>query len=91
MIVFIVIKERDETKSKINDELIKLLELKVSVNKEINIKKNITEKEKIIKPNLDYFNINKVFLSSLLKSLWNYPEAMYHILLNYKLQIYKYI
>ena len=26
--------------------------------------------------------INKIFISSLLKNLWNYPEAMYHILLN---------
>ena len=48
----------------------------------MNMKKNITEKEKIIKPNLDDLKINKVFLSVLLKSLWNYPEAMYHILLN---------
>ncbi len=53
----------------------------------MNIKKNITEKEKIIKPNLDCFSINKVFLSSLLKSLWNYPEAMYHILLNSDVEV----
>ena len=38
---------------------------------------------------LDDFEINKVFISSLLNTLWNFPEAMYNILINTKPDILK--
>ena len=51
-------------------------------------KKNDKETEKLIflRENLNDFNINKVFISSFLKNLWNCPEAMYHIINNTKLE-----
>ena len=48
----------------------------------INAKKGITEKKYYLNTNLDEFKINKVFMSSFLKGLWNHPEAMYYILIN---------
>ena len=33
-----------------------------------------------LKPNLNIFEINKVYMSTFFKSLWNYPEAVYYIL-----------
>jgi len=35
-----------------------------------------------LNPSLDDFESNKVYIISFLKSLWNYPEAIYHILNN---------
>ena len=32
--------------------------------------------------NLNSFEINKIYISAMLKILWNYPEAVYHILRN---------
>ena len=40
----------------------------------MNMKKNIPEKSKILIKNLDILEINKVFLSALLKSLWNFQK-----------------
>ena len=53
-----------------------------SANKEINIKKGIKEKKYALNSTLDEFRINKVFISSFLKGIWDCPEAMYHILKN---------
>ena len=36
----------------------------------------------IINYNLNSFEINKIYISAMLKILWNYPEAVYHILRN---------
>ena len=38
---------------------------------------------------MDVFNINKIFISSFLNMLWNYPEAIYHILINSECEIVK--
>ena len=48
----------------------------------INAKKGIIEKKYYLNTNLDEFKINKVFMNSFLKGLWNHPEAMYYILIN---------
>ena len=48
----------------------------------INAKKGITEKKYYLNTNLDEFKINKVFMNSFLKGLWNHPEAMFYILIN---------
>ena len=47
---------------------------------ELNRKKNIDNKKYILKENLDCFGLNKIFINKFLTGLWNYPEAMYHIL-----------
>ena len=47
---------------------------------ELNRKKNIDNKKYILEKNLDSFGINKIFINKFLTRLWDYPEAMYHIL-----------
>ena len=48
---------------------------------ELNKKQN-TDNKKVyqLQENLNDFGINKIFISKFLTSLWNYPEAIYHIL-----------
>ena len=57
--------------SKINDQLSKIWDLKLQTNK-----------QHLLISSLDDFEINKVFISSFLKGLWNFPEAMYYIIKN---------
>ena len=33
-----------------------------------------------LRPNFNNFEINKVYISTFLKTLWNYPEAVYFII-----------
>ena len=47
------------------------------------------EKKNFLISSLDDFEINKVFISSLLSTLWNFPEAMYNILINSESDILK--
>ena len=47
---------------------------------ELNRKKNIDNKQYILKENLDSFGINKIFINKFLTGLWNNPEVMYQIL-----------
>ena len=47
---------------------------------ELNRKKNIDNKQYILKENLDSFLINKIFINKFLTGLWNNPEVMYQIL-----------
>ena len=49
---------------------------------ELNRKKNIENKKYILEPNLNIFGINKIFINKFLTRLWEYPEAMYHILIH---------
>ena len=63
--------------------------IKVSANKEINIKKGIEVKNFFLNKSLDSFGVNKVFISSFLKALWECPEAIYHILKNSDIQVVK--
>ena len=63
--------------------------IKVSANKEINIKKGIESKNFFLNKSLDSFGVNKVFISSFLKALWECPEAIYHILNNSDIQVVK--
>ena len=58
----------------------KIWKLKFSTNKEINIKKGLNEKIYSLNSSLDDFRINKVFITSFLKGLWECPEALHHIL-----------
>ena len=58
----------------------KIWKLKFSINKEINIKKGLNEKIYSLNSSLDDFRINKVFITSFLKGLWDCPEALHHIL-----------
>ena len=74
----IVIKERDDAISKINEQLSKIWELKLQVNK-----------KKFFISSLDDFEINKVFISSFLNALWNFPEAIYYILNGSETEIVK--
>ena len=48
----------------------------------MNKKKGIIEKGYNLKTDLNDFKVNKIFIDRLLNNLWNYPEAMYNLLLN---------
>ena len=77
MILIIVIKERDEAISKINEQLITIWRAKILIDKKEENKNNI---KFCLNPSLDDFEINKVFITGFLKGLWGYPEVVYHIL-----------
>ena len=64
---------------------------KLSIDKGLKLKKGISEKNYALNPSLDDFNINciKIFISSFLNGLWNYPEAIFHILDNSDEEIIK--
>ena len=70
--------------------MIKIWKLRLSINKEIINKKKeqndkMTEKIYCLNKNLDDLKINKVYIKQFLNGLWNYPEAVYNILLNTEL------
>ena len=76
IIIILVIKERDDAHSKINEELQKIWKLKL-----------LAEKKNYIISSIDDFEINKVFISSFLNGLWKAPEAMYNIIINSDIKI----
>ena len=59
------------------------------INKERTKAKRPPNKRYCLNPSLDEFEINKVFITSFLNGLWNYPEAIYHILNNSEIDIVK--
>ena len=50
-------------------------------------KKGLSEKNYDLNNSLQDFDVNKIFISSFLKGLWNYPESIAHILENSDPQI----
>ena len=80
--MLLVIKERDDAISKINEKLIKIWKSKYTSTLKINTKKGISEKKYYLNTSLDEFKINKVYITSFLEGLWAHPEAVYHILIN---------
>ena len=79
---FIVINERDDSILKINEQIIDIWKSKFRIKKEINKIKKIKTKKSALNINLDDFKVNKLFISSFLKGLWNHPELMYEIIIN---------
>ena len=49
----------------------------------------LIDKKCYLKFNLDDFEINKVYIISLLKGLWNNPETMYNIIINSDIEVVK--
>ena len=79
---FIVINEKDDDILKINEQIIDIWKSKFRIKKEINKIKKIKTKKSALNINLDDFKVNKLFISSFLKGLWNHPELMYEIIIN---------
>ena len=89
----IVIKERDSILKEINDVSLKIWNSRLYLTNKINNKKNqpilknkqennLTKNIYIINDKLDQFENNKIFITSFLKSLWEYPELVYEIIKN---------
>ena len=80
----IVIKERDDIIKDINNNLEELWDLKFAITKEKlkKLKKNNENVEYKLNHGLDCFDLDKVYISSLLKNLWLYPESIYYIIKN---------
>ena len=86
---FIVINERDDSILKINEQIIDIWKSKFRIKKEINKIKKLKTKKSALNINLDDFKVNKLFISSFLKGLWNHPELMYEIIINTENKVIK--
>ena len=89
--IIIVLKDRNDALKKIEEETIKISELKINVMNELYKKREKKEKKEVEKrylliTNLEGFGIYKIFIGKFLLGLWNYPEAIYKILKGAELQ-----
>ena len=98
--IIIVIKERDIILDKIKEEIYKIWNAKLYVKSKINNKKeknllqNKTDNKMkknyyILNNSLDEFENNKIYITSFLKLLWEYPELIYEIISNSDIGIIK--
>ena len=98
--IIIVIKERDIILDKIKEEIYKIWNAKLYVKSKINNKKeknllqNKTDNKMkknyyILNNNLDEIENNKIYITSFLKLLWEYPELIYEIISNSDIGIIK--
>lgn len=89
--IFIVIKERDIIIDEIKEKIYKIWNAKLYLKSKINNQKeknflqkkteNKTQKNYYILNNsLDEFENNKIYITSFLKLLWEYPELIYEII-----------
>ena len=83
--LIIVLKDRNDALKKIEEETIKISELKINVMNELYKKREKKEKKEVERrylliTNLEGFGIYKIFIGKFLLGLWNYPEAIYKIL-----------
>lgn len=70
-----------------NEELKKIWRSKLAISKGLKARKGMTEeKNYVLNQSLKGFEVNEVFISSFLRGLWNFPEAIFQIFENSELE-----